>query len=129
MGKEIKTRTVHRDGKQWTRQRRQHSISIRRCRIKLFIKDVVELAAEIGVSCSGSPWPDPLGFNAHLIHVSSDRSLSDTDAGFTKLPCDLGGTVVLVGPVINLPDEFFDRFLTLTGDRYRSAKESMVAGT
>ena len=34
---------------------------VRRCRVKLFIRDVVKLAAEIGVSCSGSPWPDPLG--------------------------------------------------------------------
>lgn len=64
--------------------------SIRRFWVKLFIKDVVKLAAEIGVSCSGSPWLDPLGFHAHLFHVSSDGSLSDTDAGFTKFPCDFG---------------------------------------
>ena len=103
--------------------------SIRRFRVKLFVKDVVKLAAEIGVSCSGSPWLDPLGFNTHLFHVSSDRSLSDTDAGFTKFPCDFGGTVVLVGLVINLPDQLFDRFPALTGDRYCPVKESMVAGT
>ena len=89
----------------------------------------MKLAAEIGVSCSGSPWLDPLGFNTHLFHVSSDRSLSDTDAGFTKFPCDFGGTVVLVGLVINLPDQLFDRFPALTGDRYCPVKESMVAGT
>lgn len=78
--------------------------SIRGFWVKLFIKDVVKLAAEIGVSCSGSPWLDPLGFHAHLFHVSSDRSLSDTDAGFTKFSGDFGGTVVLVGFVINLLD-------------------------
>lgn len=62
-----------------------------RFRIELFIKDVVKLAAETGVSCSGSSWLDPLDLNAHLFHVSSNGSPSDTDAGFTKFSGDFGG--------------------------------------
>ncbi len=100
---------------------------VRRCQV--IIKDVVKLAAEIGVSCSGSPWSYPLDFNAHLFHVSSNGPLGNTDTGFTKFPADFRGTIVLVELVINLLDHPFDRFLTLTGDRHHSVKESMIAGT
>ena len=102
---------------------------VRRFRVELFIKDVVELAAEIGVSCSGSPWSDPLCFNAHFLHVCPDCPLCDTDTGFTEFPGDFGSTIVLVGLVIDLLDQLFDRFLPLAGDRHCSAKESVVART
>lgn len=102
---------------------------VRGFRVELFIKDVVKAAAEIGISCGGSPWLDPLGSDTHLFHVKPDSPLSDTDAGFAEFSGDFRGAVVLVGLVINLSDQLFDRFPALTRDRYCPVKESMVAGT
>lgn len=54
-----------------------------RFRVKVFVQDVVEPVAEIGVSCSGSPGFYPLCLNAHFLHVNPDCPLRDTDTGST----------------------------------------------
>ena len=78
--------------------------------IELFVKDVVKLFAEIGITGGGDPGLDPLGFDPHLTHILADGALRDDFTALAKLDCDLRRAVDLFGLVVDLPDPFFEMF-------------------
>lgn len=78
--------------------------------IELFIKDVVKLFAEIGITGGGDPGLDPLGFDPHLTHILADGAFRDDFTALAKLDCDLRRAVVLFELVVDLPDPFFEMF-------------------
>lgn len=78
-------------------------------RVKLFIKDVVQFAAEVGVSGRGCPWTNPLCLQSHFPHVFAYGTLRDAFSILLKFSSDLKHTVVLSGIVIDLPNFVLDR--------------------
>ena len=97
--------------------------------IELFIQDVMQFLAEVGIDGGGNPGFDPLGPDPYLPHVLADGALGDSFSFLLKLSGDLWRSVVLVGVVVDLLNPFLDSFLTQLSFRRPVLEESPVTGT
>jgi len=96
-------------------------------RVELFVQNVVEFLAEIGILCGCDPGLAPLGTDPHLTHVFSNCALSDGIAFLAQLGSDFRGTVVLLGLIVDPLDVFLYSFSSLLCGRGFVMEEGTVS--